>query len=47
MEIIFRTIRQTAFKKVWGTTLRKAGIRYFRLYELRHASLQVARPTKG
>ncbi len=30
-----RTGHQTAFKKVWGTTLRKAGVRYFRLYDLR------------
>lgn len=26
---------QQSFKKVWGTTLRKAGIPYFRLYDLR------------
>jgi integrase len=26
---------QQSFKKVWGTTLRKAGITYFRLYDLR------------
>ena len=25
----------SSFKKVWGTTLRKAGIPYFRLYDLR------------
>ena len=30
-----RTGHQTAFKKVWGTTLRKAGVQYFRLYDLR------------
>ena len=30
-----RSGHQTAFKKVWGTTLRKAGVRYFRLYDLR------------
>ena len=30
-----RTGHQTAFKKVWGTTLRKAGVGYFRLYDLR------------
>ena len=26
---------QTAFKKAWQTTLRKAGVPYFRLYDLR------------
>ena len=30
-----RTGHQTAFKKVWSTTLRKAGVEYFRLYDLR------------
>ena len=30
-----RTGHQTAFKKVWSTTLRKADVRYFRLYDLR------------
>jgi len=30
-----RTGHQTAFKKVWRTTLRKAGVPYFRLYDLR------------
>ncbi len=26
---------QASFKKVWGTTLRKAGVPYFRIYDLR------------
>ncbi len=26
---------QASFKKVWATTLRKAGIPYFRIYDLR------------
>jgi len=26
---------QTSFKKVWSTALRKAGVRYFRIYDLR------------
>jgi integrase len=30
-----RTGHQTAFKKTWQTTLRKAGVPYFRLYDLR------------
>ena len=30
-----RTGHQTEFKKTWATTLRKAGVRYFRLYDLR------------
>jgi len=30
-----RTGHQTDFKKTWGTTLRKAGVPYFRLYDLR------------
>jgi len=30
-----RTGHQTEFKKTWGTTLRKAGVPYFRLYDLR------------
>ena len=30
-----RTGHQTEFKKTWRTTLRKAGVRYFRLYDLR------------
>ncbi|MGD0050032.1 MAG: hypothetical protein ABSE42_23805 [Bryobacteraceae bacterium] len=30
-----RTGRQTEFKKAWETTLRKAGVPYFRLYDLR------------
>ena len=33
-----RTGHQTAFKKVWRTTLRKAGVPYFRLYDLRSTS---------
>ncbi|HEY2013349.1 MAG TPA: tyrosine-type recombinase/integrase [Bryobacteraceae bacterium] len=32
---INRMGRQTEFKKVWRTTLRKAGVQYFRLYDLR------------
>jgi integrase len=30
-----RTGHQTEFKKTWPTTLRKAGVRYLRLYDLR------------
>ena len=30
-----RTGHQTEFKKAWQTTLRKAGVHYFRLYDLR------------
>lgn len=30
-----RTGHQTEFKKAWGTTLRRAGVPYFRLYDLR------------
>jgi integrase len=30
-----RTGHQTEFKKTWRTTLRKAGVPYFRLYDLR------------
>jgi integrase len=30
-----QTGHQTTLKKVWRTTLRKAGVRYFRLYDLR------------
>jgi integrase len=30
-----RTGHQTALKKIWRTTLRKAGVPYFRLYDLR------------
>ena len=30
-----RTGHQTEFKKTWQTTLRKAGVPYFRLYDLR------------
>ncbi|MGD0667038.1 MAG: tyrosine-type recombinase/integrase [Bryobacteraceae bacterium] len=30
-----RTGHQTEFKKTWATTLRKAGVPYFRLYDLR------------
>jgi integrase len=30
-----RTGHQTEFKRTWRTTLRKAGVRYFRLYDLR------------
>jgi integrase len=30
-----RTGHQTEFKKAWRTTLRKAGVPYFRLYDLR------------
>jgi integrase len=30
-----RTGHQTEFKKTWATTLRKAEVRYFRLYDLR------------
>lgn len=29
------TGHQTSFKKVWATTLRKAGVQYFRIYDLR------------
>jgi integrase len=32
---INRTGHQTAFKKTWRTTLRNAGVSYFRLYDLR------------
>ena len=40
-----RTGHQTEFKKAWGTTLRKAGVPYFRLYDLR--STYAARLSSG
>jgi integrase len=31
----FATQNQTTFKKAWATALRKAGVAYFRLYDVR------------